>query len=296
MRPFQDVLIDLGARLACRAWWTQRRQAEVIPAAIPTTSSITSASPASASLAGWRGADGDKRGHRRSQSEPARRYIDNGCFWRHELPAQALYFKPCNRAYLDWAVDMGFHRSGRNRSFFSSTASRCRSFASPRAAMATCSRRTQHRDRIETYFDPLPFWYTPFEEASDRRRLSAARHHAAADGDVPLWGSQNAWLRQIHGENRLHIHRELARCLGIADDDWVTVSSASWRDQGAGQADGRRQSRHGLDLERHRQAVGRLESRTRRARIQTRLPPQPSHRAISCLNAMADFATPTRIR
>ena len=40
------------------------------------------------------------------------------------------------------------------------------------------------------------------------------------------WGSQNAWLRQIHGENRLHIHRGAAAKLGIADGDWVTVTSA----------------------------------------------------------------------
>jgi anaerobic selenocysteine-containing dehydrogenase len=39
------------------------------------------------------------------------------------------------------------------------------------------------------------------------------------------WGSQNAWLRQIHGENRLYIHRDTAGKLGISDDDWVHVSS-----------------------------------------------------------------------
>src|SRR5262249_17331193 len=39
------------------------------------------------------------------------------------------------------------------------------------------------------------------------------------------WGSQNAWLRQIHGVNRLHIHRVTAAKLGIANDDWVAVTS-----------------------------------------------------------------------
>ena len=34
-----------------------------------------------------------------------------------------------------------------------------------------------HRARIETYFDPLPFWYAPFEQAAaiDTRDLPAAR-------------------------------------------------------------------------------------------------------------------------
>jgi len=43
------------------------------------------------------------------------------------------------------------------------------------------------------------------------------------------WGSQNAWLRQIHGENLLHIHRGRAEELGIADGDWVTVTSPHGR-------------------------------------------------------------------
>ena len=45
------------------------------------------------------------------------------------------------------------------------------------------------RERIERYFDPLPFYYAPLEARGDRpRALSARRGHAAADGDVPLVG------------------------------------------------------------------------------------------------------------
>src|SRR3546814_18453925 len=39
------------------------------------------------------------------------------------------------------------------------------------------------------------------------------------------WGSQNAWLRQIHAANRLFINRETALARGLADDDWVWVVS-----------------------------------------------------------------------
>ena len=39
------------------------------------------------------------------------------------------------------------------------------------------------------------------------------------------WGSQNAWLRQILGRNWLYMARERAAKLGIADGDWVTVTS-----------------------------------------------------------------------
>ena len=39
------------------------------------------------------------------------------------------------------------------------------------------------------------------------------------------WGSQNAWLRQIQTANRLFISAERAGVLGIADDDWVWITS-----------------------------------------------------------------------
>ena len=43
------------------------------------------------------------------------------------------------------------------------------------------------------------------------------------------WGSQNAWLRQIHGSNRLYVPRAVAANLGLADDDWVWVTSRTGR-------------------------------------------------------------------
>jgi anaerobic selenocysteine-containing dehydrogenase len=39
------------------------------------------------------------------------------------------------------------------------------------------------------------------------------------------WHSQNAWLRQIVSHNRLYINRRTAADLGLADDDWVWVTS-----------------------------------------------------------------------
>jgi anaerobic selenocysteine-containing dehydrogenase len=43
------------------------------------------------------------------------------------------------------------------------------------------------------------------------------------------WGSMNAWLRQIHGDNRLYIHRSQAARLGLGDDDWAWVTSRHGR-------------------------------------------------------------------
>ena len=39
------------------------------------------------------------------------------------------------------------------------------------------------------------------------------------------WGSQNAWLRQLHTRNDLYIPDSLADSLGVDDGDWVVVES-----------------------------------------------------------------------
>ncbi|MDQ2803264.1 MAG: formate dehydrogenase, partial [Pseudomonadota bacterium] len=44
--------------------------------------------------------------------------------------------------------------------------------------------------------------------------------------------SQNAWLRQIHSDNRLYMHRRTAERFGIGDDDWVWVISRGGRVKG----------------------------------------------------------------
>jgi anaerobic selenocysteine-containing dehydrogenase len=83
-----------------------------------------------------------------------------------------------------------------------------------------------HRARIEKHFDPLPFWYPPFEgEIVD---TSAFPMHALTQRPMHMyhsWGSQNAWLRQITGQNRLYMSRARGAALDIADDDWVWISS-----------------------------------------------------------------------
>src|SRR5205085_5249595 len=84
--------------------------------------------------------------------------------------------------------------------------------------------------RVAAHFDPLPFWYSPFEEA----RVDATAFPLRAVTQRPMqmyhsWHSQNAWLRQILGQNRLFMNRGTARGLGLADGDWVWVSSHAGR-------------------------------------------------------------------
>jgi anaerobic selenocysteine-containing dehydrogenase len=46
------------------------------------------------------------------------------------------------------------------------------------------------------------------------------------------WGAQNAWLRQITSQNRLFVHHEIGRRLGLVDDDWVWIESHHARVKG----------------------------------------------------------------
>ena len=76
------------------------------------------------------------------------------------------------------------------------------------------------------YFDPLPFWYPPFEATrlNDEARLPAARRDPAADGHVPLLGlAERLAAPDPFGYNRLYIPEAVARAhdIGLADDDWV---------------------------------------------------------------------------
>jgi anaerobic selenocysteine-containing dehydrogenase len=43
------------------------------------------------------------------------------------------------------------------------------------------------------------------------------------------WGGQNAWLRQIHGQNPLYVPKNIWREHGFADGDWAHLTSPHGR-------------------------------------------------------------------
>ncbi|MEO8312353.1 MAG: molybdopterin oxidoreductase family protein, partial [Caldimonas sp.] len=82
------------------------------------------------------------------------------------------------------------------------------------------------RERIATYFDPLPFWYPPLEDAAtDRDAYPLAAITQRPMAMYHSWDSQNAWLRQIHSHNYLHVNPKTAEAAGIADGAWCWVES-----------------------------------------------------------------------
>jgi anaerobic selenocysteine-containing dehydrogenase len=228
VRPFQDVLLDLGARLGLPGM-TKEDGSPRYPSGYADYLVNHERRPGVGPLAGWRGKDGGQHGAGAVNPDQLDRYIANGCFWKHKLLPEQLYFKFTNRAYLDYAAKMGFVVKAEPivHQLYSEELQRFRLAARGHGRVQPPA---EHRARVETYFDPLPFWYPPFEDAldgSDGYPLQAITQRPMAM--YHSWGSQNAWLRQIHGSNRLYVPRAVAERLGLADDDWVWATSRTGR-------------------------------------------------------------------
>jgi anaerobic selenocysteine-containing dehydrogenase len=231
VRPFQDVLIDLGARLRLPGF-AHESGAPVYPGGYPDYIVNHERVPGIGPLAGWRNPDGSGQGTGAPNPDQLQRYIDNGCFWTYRLAPDQLYFKHSNKGYLAYAKSMGWLASEEpiTLQLYSEILQKFRLAARGHGAVQPPD---SERRRIETYFDPLPIWYPPFEEAA--LETSEFDLHAITQRPMHMyhsWGSQNAWLRQITARNRLFVHPETAARHGIADDDWVWVISHHGRVKG----------------------------------------------------------------
>ena len=224
VRSFQDVLIDIGVKLGLPGFTTPAGEARY-PGGYPDYIVNHERRPGVGPLAGWRGVDGERPGRGAPNPKQLERYIANGCFWKHQLPPEQLYFKHANKDYLETAVTMGLINSAQPivLQLYVEPLQRFRLAAQGHGPIVPPA---DHRDRIAAYFDPLPFWYMPFEEARVDR--AAFPLHALTQRPMQMyhsWHSQNAWLRQILGYNRLYINRMTGRALGLDEEDWVWVAS-----------------------------------------------------------------------
>ena len=231
VRPFQDVLIELGARLKLPGFVTDAGDA-LYPGGYPDYIVNHQRGPGIGPLAGFRGADGSKQGRGEPNPNQLQAYIDNGAFWQHELPMDQQFMKHANKSYLDYAASMGWIPEAKQivMQLYSEPMQKFRLAAEGHGA----AQPPDHlRERIQRYFDPLPFWYPPFEgqAVSDE----AYPIHALTQRPMHMyhsWGTQNAWLRQITAQNRLFVHDALADRLGLANDDWVWIISHHGRVKG----------------------------------------------------------------
>jgi sulfite dehydrogenase (quinone) subunit SoeA len=225
-KPFQEVLIELAGRLKLPAFTTAEggRKYRDYPDFILRYE--TAPGSGIGFLAGWRGKDGEKSLRGEPNPRQWERYAENNCVYQHHMPPALRYMRNCNRGYLQWAQQMGLRRDNDPIVIhvYSEFLQRFRLAALGR----TQGRQPpEHlRERVATYFDPLPFWYEPLESrAADKERYPLAAVTQRPMAMYHSWDSQNAWLRQIHAHNYLFVNPRTARAQGIDDGDWMWVES-----------------------------------------------------------------------
>ncbi|MEM6637850.1 MAG: molybdopterin oxidoreductase family protein [Pseudomonadota bacterium] len=218
VRGFQSVLVDLGARLNLPGFVNEDGSAKYRDYADYITHHIRR--PGVGPLAGWRG-NGEGAGRGEANPDQLQRYIDNGGFWIEHVPQEATFYKPWNRAYQEWAVAKGFYDAPTPYLF--------QLYVEPVQKMRLAAeghgerQPPEHlRARLKACMDPLPIWY-PTAEEDDAYPLHALTQRPMAM--YHSWGSQNAWLRQIHGRNPLYVSSDVWDANGFQEGDWAKVTS-----------------------------------------------------------------------
>ncbi len=225
-KPFQEVLIEVGSRLGLPAFTDAngKRKYRDYPDFI--TNFETAPGSGIGFLAGWRGKGGEKAIRGEPNPNQWKMYEKNNCVFHYEMPKSYQYMRNWNQGYLQWAQSNGMTRYAEpiNCHIYSEVLQKFRLAAQGKT---TGRQPPEHlRKRVETFFDPLPFFYEPLEsQLSDKHKypLNAVTQRPMAM--YHSWDSQNAWLRQIHTYNYLYVHPDVGAAGGFGDGDWVWVES-----------------------------------------------------------------------
>ncbi len=225
-KPFQEVVIELGTRLKLPVFVNKdgTRKYRDYPDFIVNYE--TEPGSGIGFLSGWRGRGGEKSLHGEPNPNQWEMYAKNNCVFHHELPKSYQYMRNWNKGYLEW--------SQRNRitryaepiliHIYSEVLQKFRAAAQGKGLTR---KPPEHlRKRVETYFDPLPFYYETLEsQTTDKHRYPLCAVTQRPMAMYHSWDSQNAWLRQIHTHNYLFVNTQTARINGIDDGDWIWVES-----------------------------------------------------------------------
>ncbi len=228
VRPFQDVLLELGARLGLGGM-VKEDGTPKYPGGYRDYITYHERRPGIGMLAGWRGRDGDQTGRGEANAHQIESYIENQCFWHEEFPDHMKYYKHVNKDYLEYALEKGFIFSKRPiiAQLYSEPMQKFRLAAEGHGEIQPPD---SYRERLLQAFDPLPTWYPPYED--ELEGVDEFPLHAVTQRPMAMyhsWGGQNAWLRQIHGANRLHISTALAAQHDLQDESWAWLSSRTGR-------------------------------------------------------------------
>ncbi|HLB17208.1 MAG TPA: molybdopterin-dependent oxidoreductase, partial [Burkholderiales bacterium] len=158
-KPFQEVLIELAGRLRLPAFTRAdgSRKFRDYPDFIVNFE--TEPGSGIGFLAGWRGKGGEK--FMRGEPNPRQweMYAANNCVFHHRLPPSYQYMRNWNKGYMEWAQRTRIRRYGEPVLIhvYSEVLQRFRLAAQGKWPGRKPPERL--RQRVATYFDPLPFYY-----------------------------------------------------------------------------------------------------------------------------------------
>ncbi|MGY8985707.1 MAG: molybdopterin oxidoreductase family protein [Sphingomonadales bacterium] len=228
VRPFQDVLIDLGARLGLPAMVNEDMSPK-FKGGYKDYLVNHERMPGIGPLAGWRGKDGNSHGRGGVNPNQLDKYIENGCNWSFNLPESQLYYKHSNKDYLEYSHGMGWIPSS-DKITLSLYDEGMQKFRLAAEGYGDVVPPDNMKDRVKTYFDPLPIWYPPFEgDIVDNEEYPLFAITQRPAHMYHSWGAMNAWLRQIISRNALFIHNDVGKEHGLEDGDWTWVISHNGR-------------------------------------------------------------------
>ena len=221
VRGFQSVLVDLGARLELPGFINEDGSPKYRDYADYIVNHLRK--PDIGPLAGFRG-DGSAEGRGPVNPKQIEAYIENGGFYVSHVPEEAKYFKPWNNAYQDWAVELGLYDNP-SPYIFNLYSEPMRKFQLAAEGVGERLPPEHLKDRLKKVMSPLPIWYSTEPDNEEKGEYPI---HAPTQRPMAMyhsWGSQNAWLRQIHGLNPLYVPTKIMRDYNLKTGDWVKLSS-----------------------------------------------------------------------
>ncbi|GIR83726.1 MAG: formate dehydrogenase [Rhodobacterales bacterium] len=221
VRGFQSVLVDLGARLDLPGFINEDGSPKYRDYEDYIVNHLRK--PDIGPLAGFRG-DGSAEGRGPVNPKQIEAYIENGGFYVSHVPEEAKYFKPWNNAYQDWAVELGLYDSP-TPYIFNLYSEPMRKFQLAAEGVGERLPPEHLKDRLKKVMSPLPIWYSTEPDNEEKGEYPI---HALTQRPMAMyhsWGSQNAWLRQIHGLNPLYVPTKIMRDYNLKTGDWVKLSS-----------------------------------------------------------------------
>ena len=225
-KPFQEVIIELGSRLKLPAFVNADGSRKYRDYPDFVINYETSPGSGIGFLAGWRGKGGEKFMKGEPNPKQWEMYEKNNCVFQYELPKSYQYMRNWNQGYLEWAKRHALLRYTEpiNIHIYSEVLQKFRLAAQGKS---DGKQPPDHlRKRVETHFDPLPFYSQPLEsQQSDLHKypLNAITQRPMAM--YHSWDSQNPWLRQIHTYNFMYVNAKTAREAGIEDGGWMWAES-----------------------------------------------------------------------